>query len=71
MTNLHTCSNRMQQAWRGIRECWETARDSWKDVDRDQFEREYIREFEGTVGKYIIRLDALADTIAGARREVP
>lgn len=71
MTNLHTSSNHMQQAWRGLRECWETTRDSWKDVDRDRFEREHIRQFEGTVGKYVTRLNAVADMIARARSEVP
>jgi hypothetical protein len=71
MTDLHISSDHMQQSWRGLRESWETTRDSWKDVDRDQFEREHIREFEDTVGKYIVRLNTLADTIARARREVP
>ena len=71
MTDLHVSSERMQQSWQGLRESWETTRDSWKDVDRSQFEREHIQEFENTVGKYITRLNALADTIAWARREVP
>lgn len=71
MTDLYTSSENMQKAWRGVQESWETARDSWKDVDRDQFERGYIHGFEDTVGRYIPKLNALADTIARARKEVP
>lgn len=71
MTNLHTTSNNMQKAWRGFRESWETARGAWKDVDRDLFEREYVHEFEDSVGKYLLKLNALADTVARAHKEVP
>jgi hypothetical protein len=71
MPPLHICGDHMQQNWRVLREHWEITRGSWKDVDRDQFEREYIREFEDTVGKYLTRLTVLADTVARARREVP
>ena len=61
----------MQKAWRGLRERWEITHDSWKDVDRNQFEREHMREFENTVGTYVSRLSILDDVTAMARREVP
>jgi len=71
MNNLFAHVNEMIKIWQSMRAAWDGARQSWKDKDRDQFEREHIQEFSDSTNTYIASLRRLAETIQQIRNDVP
>lgn len=61
----------MVKIWQSLRACWDETRQSWKDHDRDQFEREYIEEFSQATNTYIASLRRFAEIIQYIEKEVP
>jgi len=71
MSSLFAFAEQMVKTWQSLRATWDEARQSWKDVDRDRFEREYIEEFSQATNAYIASLQRLAETIQRIRNDTP
>ncbi len=71
MSNLSAYVDEMIKIWQSMRAAWDGARQSWKDKDRDQFEREHIHEFNDSTNSYIANLRRLAETIQQIRSDAP
>ena len=71
MNSIHSCTDEMIKIWQSMRASWDEARQSWKDKDRDQFEREHIQEFSDATNTYIANLRRLAETIQQIRNDTP
>lgn len=50
---------------------WHTAKDLWNDAATQDFEKEFIAEFETTTAVSMDRLQDLIDTITQAERRTP
>lgn len=71
MSNLFAFADQMIKTWQSLRATWDETRQSWKDADRDRFEREYIEEFSQATNSYIASLQRLAETIQRIRNDTP
>jgi hypothetical protein len=50
---------------------WYGAKDVWNDAARQDFEKEFVEEFEGTTAASIDKLQELIDSLAQAERDIP
>jgi hypothetical protein len=50
---------------------WNSAKDVWNDAARQDFEKEFVAEFETTTATSIDKLQEMIDTLAQAEREIP
>lgn len=71
MSSLFASSDEIVKIWQSLRACWDETRQSWKDSDRDQFEREFIAEFSQVTNTYIASLRRMSETVQGIEKEVP
>lgn len=71
MNDLFFCRDEMVKNWRSLRSTWDASRDSWKDIDRDQFEREHVQEISQTMNAYIANLGRFAETVQHIMNEAP
>lgn len=71
MSNLLANHTQMLQVWNSFQATWAATRESWKDIDRDRFERENIQELSNVTSVYLTNLRRLAETIQQIRRDAP
>lgn len=71
MNNIQSCAEEIVKVWRSFESAWESVGSSWKDKDRDQFEREYFREFSDMTNAYIAGVRRLTETVQQILKEIP
>lgn len=71
MNNIFECADEMGRALNSLNTHWDQAREGWKDVSRNQFEREFIYEFNQTSKTYIDQLRRLGNIIQQILRDMP
>lgn len=71
MSYLHASINEMMKIWQSMRVAWDVTHQSWKDKDRDKFEREYINELSQVTEAYIAKLCQLAEALQQIRNATP
>ena len=65
----HRTSEKLQHAWLRFRGGWDVARGLWRDPVADRFEREFVAQWEATIGRALADVRALEETLAQAERE--
>ena len=63
MTGIEANADQMVRVWQSLRGTWDNTRESWKDTDRDLFEREHIQEITQATNSYIGSLRRLAEDV--------
>ena len=71
MKSIFACADEMTRVWQSLRASWDETRQSWKDEDRDQFEREHMQEISDATNSYIASLQRLAETVQQIQNKVP
>ncbi|RLC77094.1 MAG: hypothetical protein DRI61_12135 [Chloroflexi bacterium] len=67
---LKESARKLEEAFRVLKQQWDTTRGLWKDPVQRRFEREFWQVYEPTVYATIKQMERLAETIAQACREV-
>ena len=71
MSSLIASKEQLTDSLHNLTSSWHMAKDVWNDVARQDFEKEFVAEFETTTAASIDRLQELMDTLAQADREIP
>jgi hypothetical protein len=71
MSSLHSITDKMVKVWQSFQNTWDITRDSWKDRDRDLFEREHVNELRQGTNLYISCLRRFAENIESIMSELP
>ena len=71
MNPLSASKEQLTDSLRQLAANWNSAKEVWNDAARQEFEKEFIAEFETTTAASIDKLQDLIDTLAQAEREMP
>ena len=71
MNPFSASKEQLTDSIRQLSASWNSAKDVWDDAARQEFEKEFMAEFETTTANSIDRLQELIDTLAQAEREIP